>query len=283
MAANSSDNQYSISFHDSAWIPILSSENVLDYFCQRTNQFYDRTCNNEVVKMQRLDPAQMQYMTGVEYALIHAQDPILYVIRKQMRFSPTQLNHLGVYYILAGVVYQAPDIGSLINSRLLSVVQKLNTAFAEVQSYSRYSPAQGYSWEFQSSKVLKKASAKAKREAPTSSVFQSQRVGLLLANFSNRFPPKVVHQPPVSKAVVVGTTPKVTVKQEDNSEDATKVDADTNKANPSEADKNSNSKLTEEVTVSVKKEEPSPALVKESNESISKTEQPPTKKRKKDT
>ena len=55
MAANQAENKYSISFHDSAWIPILNAENVLDYFCQRTNQFYDRTCNNEVVRMQRLD------------------------------------------------------------------------------------------------------------------------------------------------------------------------------------------------------------------------------------
>ena len=29
-------------------------------------------------------------MTGIEYAHIHAQEPILYVIRKQMRHSPTQ-------------------------------------------------------------------------------------------------------------------------------------------------------------------------------------------------
>ena len=60
MAANQAENQLRISWHDSAWIPRLNGENVLDYFCQRTNPFYDRTCNNEVVKMQRLDPSQLQ-------------------------------------------------------------------------------------------------------------------------------------------------------------------------------------------------------------------------------
>lgn len=145
-------------------------------------------------------------MTGIEYAHIHAQEPILYVIRKQMRHSPTQgkmhcelvlwksfmeecvyvlrnlklrklsawcwtyflqsdvlitplkmilkvldaffyllkkscwsysvnlffsqckfwflpvsVTSLATYYILGGVVYQAPDIGSLINSRLVWV------------------------------------------------------------------------------------------------------------------------------------------------------------------
>ena len=32
-------------------------------------------------------------MTGIEYRFIHGQDPILYVIRKQMRHSPTQGAH----------------------------------------------------------------------------------------------------------------------------------------------------------------------------------------------
>ena len=51
-------------------------------------------------------------MKGVEYELIHAQDPILYVIRKQMRHSPQDTVNLAVYYVLAGVVYQAPDLGA---------------------------------------------------------------------------------------------------------------------------------------------------------------------------
>lgn len=29
-------------------------------------------------------------MVGIEYILLHVQEPILYVIRKQHRFSPTQ-------------------------------------------------------------------------------------------------------------------------------------------------------------------------------------------------
>jgi len=62
MAASSSENKFSISWHDSAWIPFLSAENVLDYFCQRSNTFYDKTCNNEQVKMQRLDSSQLEYV-----------------------------------------------------------------------------------------------------------------------------------------------------------------------------------------------------------------------------
>ena len=49
----------SLSWHDSAWIPALDRGNVMDYFSQRSNPFYDRTCNNEIVRMQRSDPAQL--------------------------------------------------------------------------------------------------------------------------------------------------------------------------------------------------------------------------------
>lgn len=58
-------------------------------------------------------------MTGVEYALIHVQEPILYVIRKQQRYSPQQTTPIADYYIIAGKVYQAPDLGSVLNSRIV--------------------------------------------------------------------------------------------------------------------------------------------------------------------
>lgn len=59
-------------------------------------------------------------MTGLEYVLLHVQEPILYVIRKQHRHSSQQATSLADYYIIAGVVYQAPDLASVLNSRLVS-------------------------------------------------------------------------------------------------------------------------------------------------------------------
>lgn len=61
-------------------------------------------------------------MTGIEYFLLHAQEPILYVIRKQARQSPTQAHPLTDYYVVAGTVYQAPDLVSVINSRLVRIL-----------------------------------------------------------------------------------------------------------------------------------------------------------------
>ena len=45
------------------------------------------------------------------------------------------------YYIIGGVVYQAPDLGSVLNSRLLTTVNHLQTAFDE----ARYVMKQAYS------------------------------------------------------------------------------------------------------------------------------------------
>lgn len=59
-------------------------------------------------------------MTGLEYVLLHVQEPILYVIRKQHRHSPTQVTALADYYIIAGVVYMSPDLASVLNSRVVS-------------------------------------------------------------------------------------------------------------------------------------------------------------------
>lgn len=58
------NNPLSISWHDSAFIPLLNPHNVLDYFSERSNPFYDRTCNNEVLKMQRVNPEQLVNMQG---------------------------------------------------------------------------------------------------------------------------------------------------------------------------------------------------------------------------
>jgi len=53
-------NPLFLSWHDSAWIPHINQNSVLDYFGERSNPFYDRTCNNEILKMQRASLDQLQ-------------------------------------------------------------------------------------------------------------------------------------------------------------------------------------------------------------------------------
>uniref|UniRef100_A0A2K5J8X3 Mediator of RNA polymerase II transcription subunit 6 n=2 Tax=Colobus angolensis palliatus TaxID=336983 RepID=A0A2K5J8X3_COLAP len=201
-------NLLGISWVDSSWIPILNSGSVLDYFSERSNPFYDRTCNNEVVKMQRLTLEHLNQMVGIEYILLHAQEPILFIIRKQQRQSPSQVIPLADYYIIAGVIYQAPDLGSVINSRVLTAVHGIQSAFDEAMSYCRYHPSKGYWWHFKDHEEQDKVRPKAKRKEEPSSIFQRQRVDALLLDLRQKFPPKFVQLKPGEKPVPVDQTKK---------------------------------------------------------------------------
>lgn len=209
MAEQNKDNPLHISWHDSMWVPHLNSSNVMNYFSERSNPFYSRDCNNEFIKMQqntRVD--QLTHMQGVEYILLHTQEPILYIVRKQNRYSPTQVTPLANYHIIGGQVFQTPDLGSIINSRMLAAVSNLNSAFTELQMYSQYHPSKGYWWQFRNhpeSAAAASAAAKDKekkqkassvgREEPAS-IFQHRRVGALLEDLQAKFPYKYPAQTP---------------------------------------------------------------------------------------
>ncbi|XP_041969086.1 mediator of RNA polymerase II transcription subunit 6 [Aricia agestis] len=205
------ENPLTVSWHDSAWIPSLNPSNIMDYFSERSNPFFDRTCNNEVVKMQRLSMDQLQNMTGLEYILLHVQEPILYVIRKQHRHSPMQTIPLADYYIIAGIVYQAPDLASVLNSRLLSAVHHLQCSFEETMSYSKYHPSKGYWWDFKSKtgpynmgpSAPKEVTNTPKEEPAT--MFQRTRVDMLLAELVRQFPLPSLTQTNQTNGVTVKT------------------------------------------------------------------------------
>lgn len=66
------ENELHLSWSDSTWIPLLNQHNVMDYFCQRSNPFYDRTCNNEIIKMQRQEHSQLQYALASVDVAVHS-------------------------------------------------------------------------------------------------------------------------------------------------------------------------------------------------------------------
>ncbi|XP_052271074.1 mediator of RNA polymerase II transcription subunit 6-like isoform X2 [Dreissena polymorpha] len=219
------ENSLNLTWHDTAWIPVLNPGNILDYFSERSNPFYDRQCNNELIKMQRLSQDQLANMTGIEYVLLHVQEPILYIIRKQYRQSPTQVVPQTDYYIIAGVVHQAPDLCTFVNSRLTNTIFNLQSAFEEAKSFSRYHPSKGYWWEFNQQEQSDKSEGKKKRKEEPGSFFQRQRVDLLLGELAKKFPPKfVAPSQPEAKPIVaaddhVKVEPKVEVKQEKLTQD----------------------------------------------------------------
>lgn len=68
-----------------------------------------------------------RHMQGVEYVLLHTQEPILYIVRKQNRYAPTQVTPLANYHIIGGQVFQTPDLGSVINSRMVGAASAVVT------------------------------------------------------------------------------------------------------------------------------------------------------------
>lgn len=77
-----------VSFRHQAWLQEfpLTAETVLDYFAW--SDFYDRTCLNEQMKMQRMSPAMMgsgalilRSLKGIFYEVALAQPPSLFVVR----------------------------------------------------------------------------------------------------------------------------------------------------------------------------------------------------------
>lgn len=52
--------------------------------------------------------------------IILFESNIFQQIRKQHRHSPTEATPMADYYIIAGTIYQAPDLASVFNSRLVT-------------------------------------------------------------------------------------------------------------------------------------------------------------------
>ncbi|XP_018648858.1 med-6-related [Schistosoma mansoni] len=201
MSSQVKEDLYGVSWSNPAWSHFLCSANVLDYFCDLSNPFYDRQCNNEVIRMQRLHPEQLLCMTGIEFYLHHAQEPILFIIRKQQRLSPTQVTPLAYYYVINGTVLQAPDLSTLLNSRLLTAIVGLKKVIQTLGPCARYHPSDGsYSWDDPNvllgyNKEPDQTYAKSQSTSNTerdlyksANLFQVQRTDTLLADWMNRFP-----------------------------------------------------------------------------------------------
>ena len=73
-------------------------------------------------------------MKGIEYCLLLANEPILYVIRKQQRTGPETVIPLEDFYILSGTVYKCPSIKSLVHSKLRNISHILTKCLEQSNS-----------------------------------------------------------------------------------------------------------------------------------------------------
>ena len=125
-------------------------------------------------------------MLGKEYQLFLSRPP-LFVIRKVERTSFKDVTPLSYYYILHGIVYQAPDLMSLLSSRLQTASHYLSNALDTSFTHYKYNPSKGYYWDF--SRANEDESSKQAAGQQKVTQFQRDRVGPLLQEFFNRFPP----------------------------------------------------------------------------------------------
>jgi mediator of RNA polymerase II transcription subunit 6 len=88
-------------------------------------------------------------MKGIEYDVIHtnADASLCFIIRKQNRMSKTDVVPIAVYYIIEGTVYQAPDVYSVLGSRIETSLFHLDQAFNMLISRSTFQPSRGYGWK----------------------------------------------------------------------------------------------------------------------------------------
>ena len=126
------NSEFVKSWYDVAWTN-LNRSNVMMYFTQRSNPFYDRRSNNELLRHPHNKPIELlKTMVGLEYDLIYEEPPILFVVQKRRRQSPTHVTPIANYYIIAGVVYRAPDLNRILSSRIATACDYLNEAFQDL-------------------------------------------------------------------------------------------------------------------------------------------------------
>lgn len=126
-----------ICFRDQLWLNTfpLDRNYVFDYFA--LSPFYDRTCNNEHIRMNSVHPLDLSHlskMTGIEYMLNEVIEPNLFVIRKQKRDSPEKVTPMLTYYVLDGSIYQAPQLCSVFSARIGRALYYISRAFSTAAS-----------------------------------------------------------------------------------------------------------------------------------------------------
>lgn len=131
----------------------LTSENAFDYFAR--SMFYDKQSNNQVLRMQTMhtgvpilnESEELKRFTGIEFALVHAQPPSLFIIHKRERLSPEEVRPLAAYFIMNNRIYRSPDVYDVLSNRLLTSIYALQSSL-DILRINRpdYTPRTGFVW-----------------------------------------------------------------------------------------------------------------------------------------
>ncbi|KAG9014844.1 Mediator of RNA polymerase II transcription subunit 6 [Tulasnella sp. JGI-2019a] len=132
----------------------LTETSVMDFFMD--SPFVDHQSNNAVLRMQLThsgmplddEPGKLRNLTGIEFAVVHAMPPDVFVIQKRERLSPHDVRPLAAYFVLNNRVYAAPDIYSVISGRLRNTLSFLGQTLDTLREHRPdFNPRKGYSWD----------------------------------------------------------------------------------------------------------------------------------------
>ncbi|KAI0257422.1 catalase-like domain-containing protein [Lactifluus subvellereus] len=125
----------------------LTAQNVFDYFA--SSMFYDKQSNNQMLRMQTMhtgvpisnEAEELKRFVGVEFAVVHAQPPSLFIIHKRERISPEETRALQAYFIINNRIYQSPDMYTLTS------LYSLESSLDILRKYKPdYAPRTGFAW-----------------------------------------------------------------------------------------------------------------------------------------
>eukprot|EP00128_Syssomonas_multiformis_P006949 Colp12_sorted_trinity150504_noHs@22187 len=135
------------SFRDEQWIATfgLNPLNVLDYLS--TSQFWTKPNDNDNIRQQRKSLEEIKFLTGIQYEVVFAQHPVLYVIRKHRRLSRDHVEPLAMYYVLEGTIFQAPDLLSALRCRFRTCTHQLQEAFKEARQKAVFYARRRWAWD----------------------------------------------------------------------------------------------------------------------------------------
>lgn len=194
-----------ISFRDQLWLNSFPLERALafDYFA--LSPFYERSCNNEQLRMRSihpLDTSHLSKMMGTEYMLHEVQEPNLFVFRKQKRDGPEKVTPISAYYVLDGTIYQAPNLHNVIGSRVVRALYYISRAFSEAATKLEKI---GYDSEAEGPKSENKGELdQSKKRTDAFDVKEVIRVDQILAAVRRKLPPAPA-PPPLMPVVAVDT------------------------------------------------------------------------------
>ncbi|KAH9081942.1 MED6 mediator sub complex component-domain-containing protein [Lactarius deliciosus] len=139
----------------------LTPENVFDYFA--SSMFYDKQSNNQVLRMQTMhtgmpisnEAEELRRFTGVEFAVVHAEPPSLFIIHKRERISPEDTRPLQAYFIVNNRIYQSPDMYTVLSNRLLTSLYSLKSSLDVLRKYKPdYTPRTGFAWPIKQQNMM---------------------------------------------------------------------------------------------------------------------------------